>query len=372
MIDPKKIIKIFNKKKINFFAGVPDSTLKSFISELNTNKKIKHVVSVNEGSSVASAMGYYLSTKKTALVYMQNSGIGHALNPILSLCNYKMYSLPLILLIGLRGEKGYGKEGIKKDEPQHELVGPTTISILKAAKIKTTVLNKKKYFFQINKVCNEVKKNSSIQAIIVKRGLIQSYKTKKNDRGPKRFDYLSYLLAHRKKNDIYVCSTGFSAREVYYLNEYYKYGHSKTFYCVGAMGHGSTIAKEIAQIKKTKRVVMVDGDGAALMHLGSMTSTLNRSLKNFIHIIFNNNEHESTGNHPISTEKFNFSKMFNLCGYKKTYELKNLNEFKKCLIKLNNQNLQGPIGIVIKTKSGTIKNLPRQKAPKKLKQIIKF
>lgn len=372
MIEPKKIVKFLLKKKINFFSGVPDSTISSFIDELVKNKKIQHQVSVNEGSSIASAIGYHLATKKIPVVYMQNSGISNALNPILSLCNDKLYNLPIIIFIGLRGVIGFNKEK-KEDEPQHILIGPKTNQLLKLANIKFTYLNKKNYLNQINKIIKIIKKKPGIHAIIVKRGLFKNIK-KNNSRKnlSKRIDYLELLHKYKNNNDIFVCSTGYTAREFYYLNEINKSGHSKTFYCVGAMGHASTIAKEIAKIKKKNRIFMLDGDGAALMHLGTLTSNLNLKLQNFIHIIFNNGSHESTGGHPITTSLFSFSQMFKICGYKKVFKITNPLIFNTVLNKIINKKILGPIGIEIKINTGTLKNLPRQDSPKILQKLINF
>ena len=150
MIEPKNIIKCFKKNRIKFFSGVPDSTLKGFITELMSEKGVILRESVNEGNAVASAIGYNLTTSKIPLVYMQNSGLSNALNPILTLAEKKpLYSIPMVLLVGWRGTKGVSSALNKKDEPQHSKIGPDTNKILKALKFKTIILSKSSYKKQI-------------------------------------------------------------------------------------------------------------------------------------------------------------------------------------------------------------------------------
>ena len=335
-------------------------------------KKITHRIAVNEGVAVGSAIGYFMATKNVPLVYMQNSGLTNALNPILTLS--KLYSVPMVILIGWRGFPGLGAKGKKPDEPQHLHIGPATKDLLAAAKLSTIILSEKNYEKQLKNAVNIARKKQKIVTILIKRRIVNQYEPKivKSRFKYKRYDFLKELIKHKKSKDNFVATTGFSARELYFLNEKNQIGHSKSFYCVGAMGHASIIASELANFlnqSNKKRTFIIDGDGAALMHLGSITITGKYKNKNLIHIIFNNRIHESTGNHPISNENFNFKKMFDICGYKKTYEISSINKFNLILKK---KFLQGPIGIVINVKPGTIKNLPRQDSPKILKKFLKF
>ncbi len=372
MINPKEFLRLFIKEKIRFYTGVPDSTLKGFITELMSSKKISHRIAVNEGNAIGSAIGYHLATSKVPLVYMQNSGLPHAINPILTLS--KLYSIPMIIIIGWRGYVGVGPKGKRKDEPQHINIGPSTKSLLASCKLTTIVLNRKHYKKQIKMAVKKAKRKSKTVVILMKRRIIDQYepriaRTKFNF---KRYDFLELLIKNRKRNDNFVATTGFSARELYYLNEKFKIGHARSFYSVGAMGHAAIIASELTNFqKKSKknRTYIIDGDGAALMHLGSMTITGKMKNKNLVHIIFNNRIHESTGNHPVSNENFNFKKMFKICGYKNSYEINDLKRFKSILKKTS---LKGPVGLVINIKPGTISNLPRQDSPKILKKALNF
>lgn len=374
MIKPKNIIKCLKKNRIKFFSGVPDSTLKGFITELMSERGVILRESVNEGNAVASAIGYNLTTSKIPLVYMQNSGLSNALNPILTLAEKKpLYSIPMVLLVGWRGTKGVSSALKKKDEPQHSKIGPDTNKILKALKFKTIILSKSAYKKQIKLACNYAEKNSCPVVILVKRRLIEMYepKMKKTKLKYFRYDFLKILLKIAKKEkSVIVGTTGFSSREMYDIEEKGDKDHSKMFYCVGAMGHASQISAEIASFKKIKnsRVFMIDGDGAALMHLGSIPMIGKYKNINLVHIIINNQVHESTGNHNTSNQSFSFKKMFEISGYKKSFVVKDLESFANVI----NKNKKGKIGIEVLVKPGTINSLPRQKSPYELKKEIKF
>jgi len=372
MISPENIIKTFKKNKINFFAGVPDSTLKGFITQLTQTKGVIVRESFNEGNAVASAIGYNISSSKIPLVYMQNSGLTNALNPLLTLAEKKpLYSIPMIFLIGLRGVKGVTQKDKKQDEPQHASIGPVTQKILKTLKIKTIILNAKNFNKQIKSSIAYVKRNSCPVAIIIKRGIISFNGTLEKTKifKYKRYDYLKTLFEIKNKRDIIVATTGYSAREIYSLAENKDKNHSKIFYSVGAMGHASQISAEIAYFsKKNKKVFMIDGDGAALMHLGSIPMIGKLKKINLVHIIVNNRAYESTGNHYMSNSKFSFKKMFKISGYDKYYVVKDLKEFKKIILKKN----KGKIGIEILVDVGTINSLPRQAHPYILKKQFKF
>ena len=373
MIQPKNIIKILKDKGIKFFAGVPDSTLKGLISELMITKGIILRESFNEGNAVASAIGYNISTSKIPFVYMQNSGLTNALNPFLTLAEKKpLYSIPMIFFIGWRGFKGASNKAAKQDEPQHSSIGPVTPNLLKVLKIKTVILDEKKYKKQISGAVIYAKKNSRPIAFLVKRKLLKMYepkKTKKIKTEFKRIDFLKSLFQIKNKNDILVGTTGYSAREIYALTENTTKNHSKTFYSVGAMGHASQISAELAYFSKIKsRVLMIDGDGAAFMHLGSIPMIGKLKKINLVHIIVNNQTHESTGNHNTSNINFSFKKMFEISGYDQSYVVKNPKDFNKII----QRHKKGKIGIEILVNSGTLGELPRQKEPYILKKIFKF
>jgi phosphonopyruvate decarboxylase len=133
MIKVSTLINLLKKNKSNFYTGVPDSVLKELSYSLQKIKK-NHIIATNEGAAVSIGIGHYLSTKKIPVIYMQNSGLSNALNPLISIAHQKVYSIPLILIIGWRGSPRV------KDEPQHNVKGKITEQILKLLNIKYTIL----------------------------------------------------------------------------------------------------------------------------------------------------------------------------------------------------------------------------------------
>ncbi len=361
MIDAKKFIKFLKNNKISFFCGVPDSILKEFSNEIIKTKGIKHIISPNEGLAVSLAAGYNLSTNKLPCVYLQNSGLGNTINPISSIAHKKVYSIPLLLLIGWRGAPKI------KDEPQHKVKGTITKKLLRLLDIKyseiTNDLNKTK------NLINYAKKNNKPVAILVKKNQFIKKKTngKKTD-GILRSDFISTLLDLIKKKTKIISTTGFTSRELFQLRNLKKNNFSKDFYMVGGMGHASSLALGVS-VSNKKEVVCLDGDGALLMHLGSMNLIGHLSKKNFKHIVFNNYCHESVGGQSTYSENINFELLSKSLGYKYYFKIdkysQSTNTIKKFLKK------DGPSILEVKTKIGTLNNLTRPKKLIKLKNDFK-
>jgi len=369
MIHPEKFIKEFKRNNLKYFTGVPDSVLSGLINYLNLGKhNCTHRIAANEGSAVAQGIGFYLSKKKVPVVYLQNSGISHASNPLASMADQKIFGIPMILLIGYRGDPRI------KDEPQHYRIGPNTKKILNSINISSTILNEKNFKSAIHNAKKRSLKFMQPQALIIRKSFISKFKNiklinKKNKNLISRIEYLEHLVKNRKKNDFFVCTTGNTSREMYVLNEKINKIHSNSFYCIGAMGHANQIALEIALQKQSKNIYVLDGDGAALMHMGNFSTIANFKPKNLTHILFNNGIHESTGEHNTTNQEIRFSKIFSACGYKKYFSIKKVTSLKKILSK----KLNGPVGIEVMIKPGTIDNLPRpSKKPKELLKLIKI
>ena len=369
MIHPEKFIKEFKRNNLKYFTGVPDSVLSGLINYLNlSNHNCTHRVAANEGSAVAQGIGYYLAKGKVPVVYFQNSGISHASNPLASMADQKIYGIPIILLIGYRGEPKI------RDEPQHYRIGPNTKKILSSINIDSTILNEKNFKSAIHNAKRRSLKLMQPQALIIRKGFISKFKNvklinKKNKNLISRIKYLELLVKNRKKNDFFICTTGNTSREMYVLNEKFNKIHSNSFYCIGAMGHANQIGLEIALQKQRKKIFVLDGDGAALMHMGNFSTIANLQPKNLIHILFNNGIHESTGEHNTTNQKISFRKIFTACGYKKCFLIKKVISLKKILKK----KMSGPVGIEVMIKPGTIDNLPRpSKKPKELLKLIKI
>ena len=373
MIDSKLFIKTLIKNEIKFFTGVPDSLMKGFCSTIENNKS--HLSAANEGSAVGLGIGYYLAEKKLPLIYLQNSGLGNIVNPILSLVNKKVYKIPLFLLIGWRGETKTKLITSKKDEPQHISQGEVTEDLLKILKIKYRVINKKSKY---KKIISELKKyalkKSQPVALLVRKNTFSNLKKKeiyKDNNFLKRKEILKIILDNINKKIHSVSTTGVLSRELLEMSKNNK--KVNNFYCVGGMGHAISIASGIAATKKKDKVICLDGDGAALMHLGAQA--ISSKLNNIIHIIINNNSHDSVGAQKTAGDNLRFDKLAKTLGYGKSFNCVNEKQIKKslkraikskssCLIEIKSipgfsKNLSRPNRSMIYYKNNFIKSLQK-------------
>jgi phosphonopyruvate decarboxylase len=364
MINTSDLFYFLIKNKVNFFAGVPDSILKNFSYILNLHKKkINHIVTGNEGSAIAFAAGNYLATKKPALVYMQNSGLGNAINPLISICHPKVYSIPIILMIGWRGSPAHN------DEPQHKLKGKITPSILKLLDIKFSVLNNLKDLKKIKNLIDYSKYKKKPVAFLVKKNTLTLDGNSKKDYKLKNYltreVVINKLLSTIKKNTRIISTTGYTSRELFQIRNNKKYKNGKDFYMVGGMGHSSMISLGYSLSSKNQ-VICLDGDGSLIMHMGSLISTGLKSKKNFKHILLNNGSHESVGGQKIDTFKVNFKNITEGFGYKNYYLAKNNLSFNKNLRFFLKS--KGPSFFEVHIRSESIKILSRPKNLKKIKE----
>ncbi len=322
MIIAENIYKIFKKNKINFFCGVPDSVLKKFTAYLS-EKKIDNYILANEGSAVAMGIGNYLRTQKIPLIYMQNSGFGNSINPLISIAHKKVYKIPMILLIGWRGAPG------SKDEPQHVVQGEITKKILKLCGIQYCELNNNKDLKKLENLIKFSKKNKAITACLIKNNsLSNNLKTTNKDisfkkAGITRKDFIKNLVKILNSKDKIVSSTGYISRELYNSINKLKL-KIKPFYVVGGMGHASIISLGYS-LKNKRRLICIDGDGSFLMHLGSAVSIGKYSGENFKYILLNNKVHESVGGQSTNIEKVKLKEFSKSVGYKKYFYIKNKN-----------------------------------------------
>ena len=311
---PKDFYNTLKNSKINFFTGIPDSLLKNVLAYITDHtKKENNLIVANEGSAIAAGIGYHLATNKVPLIYMQNSGLGNSINPLLSLADKLVYSIPMILLIGWRGEPGI------KDEPQHKKQGLVTLSILDTIKIRYVVIDKNSSPKQMIKIINYAKKNSQPVAIVAKKSTFEGYLPKKimhYDYPLKREEALNMIVNSIKNKTIIVSTTGMCSRELYEIK---RKDNDLDFLTVGGMGHASQIALGIALKKPNYEIVCIDGDGSSIMHLGGMTTIGINKLNNFKHILLNNGVHGSVGNQPTNSFRINFSKLAKVLGYEEVY-----------------------------------------------------
>ena len=361
MIKIESLINILKKNNSDFFTGVPDSILKEFSYFLQSKKKVKHIIAVNEGAAVSIGIGHYLSSNKIPIIYMQNSGLSNALNPLISIAHKKVYSIPLILIIGWRGSPKI------KDEPQHNVKGQITEQILKLLNIKYTIIRSKKDIIKFDKQIKKAKKDNSTVACLIEQGTLEK-KTKKNIKKDfykldKEF-FLKTLLENINDKSKIISSTGYNSRELMYLRNKYKFKKSKNFYMVGGMGHTSSVALGYSLFNKNK-TICIDGDGSFLMHLGSIKTAGTFAKKNFKYILLNNNSHDSVGGQCTYSEKINFEKLSKSLGFKKFYTIynkKNIKEKIKSFLKVNSASF-----LEVKISNSKIKNLPRPKDLIKIK-----
>jgi phosphonopyruvate decarboxylase len=317
MINQQRFLKVLLDAGVDFFTGVPDSYLNGFCNCLLKNvSDEKNVIAANEGNAVAIASGYYFSTGKVPLVYMQNSGIGNAINPLLSLADKEVYSVPMVLLIGWRGEPGTG------DHAQHKMQGELTTKLLDLMDIPFIVAedNDDLLEIQVNKLIKQAQRERKIVAIVARKGVFADEKksTAPVENGYPLFreEAIEAVLDAMPKDTIYVATTGRATRELYFLREKRGEGHNCDFLNVGSMGHASSVALGLALANKNRKVVCFDGDSAVLMHMGALSMVSNFDVPNFLHVVLNNGAHESVGGQPSAGMKVDFTTIAQGAGYR--------------------------------------------------------
>lgn len=359
MIKPEDINKYLKKNKITFFTGVPDSTLKN-LTDYFDDKNYKNCIAVNEGSAVSIATGYYLNNKKIPCVYMQNSGLTNSLNPLLSNIHKSIYGIPMVLIIGHRGFGG------KNDEPQHLLTGKVTTKILELADIKYVILNNKKDLIRFDALIKFAKKKQRVVALIIKNNSIQNHKNKKSSNNYKikvNEFFEKVNLKTKNLNFYFIISTGYPSREFYaHHRTSFK---SKAFYSVGGMGHTTSLAMGMS-LKNNKKIICIDGDGSLLMHLGSLHSLKNSNIKNFKHILINNNCHASVGKQKTGANKINFRNLCKSLNYTKYFSIKKKSEIDAVLNKFLQS--KGRVFLEVFCKDENSSNLPRVKNFQNIKE----
>lgn len=314
MIAVRNFVKRLEECTLDFFTGVPDSLLKSFCAYVTDNCGENHVIAANEGGAVGLAAGYYLATGRPALIYMQNSGQGNAVNPLCSLADPDVYSIPMVLLVGWRGEPGV------KDEPQHVKQGKMTISLFETLGIPTEILpdDEAAALELTRKMVERAKAESRPVALVVRKGLFAEYKLE--DKKPDiaalpREQAIEGVLKALPKDAVVVSTTGMISREVYETRERLGQGHSHDFLTVGSMGHASMIALGIARARPHRKVYCLDGDGASIMQMGNMAIVGQSGCENLTHIVFNNAAHDSVGGQPTVGGDIDFEKVAEELGY---------------------------------------------------------
>ncbi len=333
-----KVEELIKEIGADFYTGVPDSQLKALCNYLmNTYgiDKNHHVIAANEGNCTALAAGYHLATGKVPVVYMQNSGEGNIINPVASLLNDAVYAIPVLFIIGWRGEPGV------HDEPQHVYQGKVTCKLLEDMDIAYSVIDKET---DIDDICASKKEYKELfaqgksAAFVVKKGAL-SYDEKvvyKNDYEMSREEIVRHIVKYTD-DDIIVSTTGKASRELFEIREANGQDHSRDFLTVGSMGHSSSIAMGIAINKPQARVWCIDGDGAVLMHMGSMALMGSNKLTNMIHIVINNGAHETVGGMNTVADDIDLTGVAKACGYPNAVCVDSYEDLNKALEEAKNK-----------------------------------
>ena len=315
MVDQKILFDALQEMSVNFFTGVPDSLLNDFCLYMVKNiPDGQHVMAANEGNAIAIAAGHYMATGKIPVVYMQNSGIGNATNPLLSLTHDCVYGIPMVLVIGWRGDPAIN------DHAQHKKQGELTPVLMTDMDIPYEILDSddtvvEKFAWAVTKA----KEISSPVALIAKKAILTE-KVKKQDypesRLMNREETIAAVIDILGSDAIYLGTTGRATRELHEQLKAHGIGGGHEFQNVGSMGHVSSVGLGIALAKPDKKIVVFDGDAAAVMHMGALATNCRYKAGNMIHIVLNNGVNESVGGQPSAGYVVNLTEIADACGYK--------------------------------------------------------
>lgn len=356
MLAPSDFFETLKSFGFDYFAGVPDSLLKSFCAYVYDHSRPgDEVIAANEGAAVALAAGHHLATGRYGVVYMQNSGLGNAVNPLTSLCDPDVYSIPMLLLIGWRGEPG------KKDEPQHVKQGKITCELLDCLGIPAEELpvDLEAARELLERGVNYMKEYNAPFAILVSARTFEIYEKKSESThcDMSREHALQAVVSNLDKADIIVSTTGMTSRELFEYRAAMGGEHSGDFLTVGSMGHASSIAMAIAGSQPTRQVFCLDGDGAALMHLGSMAVIGTQAPVNFKHIIINNGAHDSVGGQPTAGFAIDLPGIARACCYRSTARVARKDDLPDAVARL--RAAEGPALLEIFARKGARSDLGR-------------
>lgn len=360
MLSPAAIHELIQGQGVNFFAGVPDSLLADFCAYITDHvDEDAHVITANEGNAVALATGHYLGTGEPALVYMQNSGLGNAVNPLLSLADDEVYSIPMLLMIGWRGEPGV------KDEPQHVKQGRVMVPMLDAMEVPCFELHAGSEDADdvVVRACSLMRERSAPVALLVRKGAFEKYKLRKTvhtDFPMNREGAVKCVVDLLDERDVVISTTGKTSRELCEYRAARGDGHGNDFLTVGAMGHTSSIAMGVARAKPDRRVICLDGDGSVLMHMGALAIVGQSGLGNLVHVVINNGAHDSVGGQPTAGFAIDLVAIAKACGYRQATSVATAEDAKAAISGFNGND--GPVLLEIRVNKGARDDLGRPKS----------
>ena len=349
MIEPGKFYDELRANGVTYFSGVPDSLLKDFCAYVTDHVPAEdHVINTSEGSAVALAAGYHLATGRIPAVYLQNSGIGNAINPLLSLADPAVYGIPILFIIGWRGESGV------TDEPQHIKQGAVMVDLLDAIGLPFDVIgaDTTDYAEVVRRACDGLRASGRSHALLVKRGTFAEYTGRAlpaADLPCTRAEVIDLLLSLLDPDDILVSTTGMTSREVFDHRQRHGGDEHADFLTVGSMGHCSQIALGIAQRRPARRVVCLDGDGAVLMHMGSLAIIGTQAPANFLHLVINNGAHDSVGGQPTAAGAIDIPSIAVACGYRHAESVSSPDQIRSAVAAARSR--RGPVLIELRVRS---------------------
>lgn len=354
-MNTEKFFHILQENGIDFFTGVPDSLLKDLGNYFYQNiSHHNHIIAANEGNAIGLAAGSYIASGKVPLVYLQNSGLGNTVNPLLSMADKSLYAIPMIVLVGWRGQGGVN------DAEQHLVQGPATPKIIEAMGFPYIVLSKdeERASEQIREVVLSFETQPQPYFVLVEKGSFDSYSLS-NPPPPagnmSREEALREIALSIPEDSFVVTTTGKTSREWYEVRETLSQKHSRDFLTVGSMGHTSSIALGMA-LQSNENVVCVDGDGSFLMHMGAGVLSGSVQLDNFKYILVNNFSHESVGGLPTPLSKVDFKSLFTAMGFRSYTMADTLDDLR---LKINDF-IQSSCGVLeVRVKQGSREDLSR-------------
>lgn len=360
MIRPAFLIESLRENGIDCFAGVPDSLLKSLCAYITDHcDERHHTIAANEGAAVGIAAGHYLGTGRPACVYMQNSGEGNIINPLASLTDPEVYHIPVLLLIGWRGRPGV------HDEPQHVKQGKVTTGLLNVMGINYEVLSKDEDVAE-KQIVKAIKalQEKEVFALVIEKDTFEDYQlqnVEQNGLTMSREEAIRTVAAALGEKDCIVSTTGMVSRELFEYRAAMNQGHEREFLTVGSMGHASQIALGIALAQPERRVWCFDGDGAAIMHMGSMAIIGSKKPENYVHVVFNNGAHDSVGGQPTVGLQIDLPAVAKAVGYQEVISVSSKEALEKELTTLTALCLTagGPILLEVRVRKGNRKDLGR-------------
>lgn len=358
---------------IETIVGVPDSTLKQFCDYMNTEgkKEFHHYVPANEGAAVGIAVGDYLATGKIPCVYMQNSGIGNVVNPVTSIANAEVYDIPMLFITGWRGEPG------KNDEPQHKFMGKVTEAIYDVLDIKHSAIGEETTEEEFNRIIECAKSELSANrqfALIIKKDTFEkhSYGKYANSYKMVREDAIAQIIRSLDSKDVVISTTGKISREVYEQSDLILGSHEQDFLTVGGMGHASMIAFGYAARRPDLRVYCLDGDGALLMHMGSVMFLGKEKPENLVHICINNESHESVGGMPTGAAGKFYAPVAKEAGYTQVYHVESEEELAEALKAIKSDKTLTFLEIMVEVGARDDLGRPKESAVENKNNFMKY